>query len=168
MKIFSWRPVVFLLLCTAVTAPATVVAQNSTDLYGGWVIDSWKAPAGQQGAIPQRGLFLFTASGHYSMMFVIGDARPSLPDNPSDAQIAAAYRPFVANSGRYSISGNEIRYEAVVAKDPEYMSQFAPSGGDGNAQTMTFSIKDGMLTLHFGEGGPLQGATAILRRPRAR
>ena len=47
------------------------------------------------------------------------------------------------------------------------MSRFSPAGGEGNAQTMMFSIDDGTLMLTFGEGGPMQGATATLRRPGA-
>ena len=85
--------------------------------------------------------------------------------DPSNGAIAAAYGPFVANSGRYSVSGDEITYEAFVAKDPAYMAGFEPTGGEGNAQTMRFSIDGGALTLRFGEGGPMQGATATLRRP---
>ena len=141
-------------------------AQMSSDLHGGWVIAGWEAGPGQTGPTPQRGLFLFTESGHYSIMYVVGEAREALGQSPSNDDIAAAYGPFVANSGRYTVSGNEITYEAFVAKDPAYMSQFEPTGGEGNAQTMTYSIADdGILTLHFGEGGPMQGATATLRRP---
>jgi hypothetical protein len=99
------------------------------------------------------------------MMFVIGEVREALGDNPSDADVAAAANPFVANSGRYTVSGNEITYEAAIAKDPEYMSQFEPTGGEGNPQTMTFSFEDGTMTLTFGDGGPMQGATATLRKP---
>lgn len=147
--------------------PNTVRAQAPDDLLGGWIIRGWEWPAAAPAdtPVPGRGLFLFTESGQYSMMFVIGEDREALPDDPSDAQIAAAYGPFVANSGRYSVAGNTITYEAFVAKDPEYMSGFAPTGGDGNAQTMTFEISDGTLTLHFDEGGPMGGATATLRRP---
>lgn len=146
--------------------PGAVDAQAPADLVGGWTIRGWEwAGAPADAPVPGRGLFLFTASGQYSIMFVIGDAREALPDDPTDAQVAAAYGPFVANSGRYSVSGNTITYEAFVAKDPEYMSGFAPTGGDGNSQTMTFEISDGTLTLHFGEGGPMGGATATLRRP---
>ncbi len=149
-----------------ITGPwATTEAQTNSDLLGGWVIDSWTAPGGQTGLVPESGLFLFTESGQYSMMYVIGDAREALGANPTDAGIAAAYNPFVANSGRYSVSGSEVTYEAFVAKDPAYMSEFGPTGGEGNAQTMTFNIDDGILTLSFGEGGPMQGATATLRRP---
>ena len=169
MNTNAWRVAGGLLLGIAVAGSfAGVEGQASTELYGGWVVSGWEWPAGVTAPAPQRGLFMFTESGHYSMMFVIGEERKALSDDPSDAEIAAAYNPFVANSGRYSVSGNVITYEAFVAKDPEYMSQFAPTGGDGNAQTMTYGIADGVLTLHFGEGGPMGGATATLRRPRAR
>ncbi len=146
---------------------AGVEAQAGSDLLGGWVIAEWEAAEGQTGPTARRGLFMFTESGHYSMMFVIGDARQPVGAEPSDADLAAAYGPFVANSGRYSVSGNSITYEAFVAKDPAYMAGFGPSGGDGNAQTMTYGVEDGILTLTFGEGGPMSGATARLRRPGA-
>ena len=140
-------------------------AQTDPALVGGWVIADWEAAEGQTGPTPQRGLFIFTESGHYSIMYVIGDARADTGADPSDADLAAAYRPFVANSGRYMVSGNEVTYEAFMAKDPAYMSRFAPTGGEGNAQTFTYTVGDGTVTLKFGEGGPMSGATATLRRP---
>ena len=153
-------------LSIGITGPwATAEAQTNSDLLGGWVIASWTAPSGQTGPVPERGLFLFTESGNYSIMYVVGEAREALAENPTDAGIAASYNPFVANSGRYMVSENEVTYEAFVAKDPAYMSRFGPTGGEGNAQTMTFNIDDGTLTLSFGEGGPMQGSTATLRRP---
>ena len=167
MKITA-RLFVSIILCgIGITGPwASAAAQANSDLLGGWVITNWEAPDGQAGPTPQRGLFLFTESGHYSMLFVIGEARSALGANASDADVVAAYSPFVANSGRYTVAGGEITYEAFVAKDPAYMSQFEPTGGEGNAQTMTFSVDDDTLTLSFGaEGGPMQGATATLVRP---
>jgi hypothetical protein len=168
MKIGTRRCATALLLGLALgVRPGAVEAQAPADLLGGWIIAGWEWPAAApaDAAVPQRGLFLFAESGQYSMMFVIGEPRPALPDNPTDADVAAAYGPFVANSGRYTVSGNTITYEAFVAKDPAYMARFAPIGGEGNEQTMTFEISDGTLTLHFGEGGPMGGATATLRRP---
>jgi hypothetical protein len=164
----SARPILsILLLGAAIGGPwTTIEAQTNSDLHGGWVIVGWEAPSGQTGPTPERGLFVFTATGHYSMMFVIGGDREALAASPSDADIAAAYGPFVANSGRYTVSENEITYEAFVAKDPAYMSQFAPTGGAGNAATIMFSVDDGTLTLNFPDGdGPMQGATATLVRP---
>lgn len=146
----------------------TLAGQAPADLLGGWIIAGWEAPSGREGPVPQRGLFVFSESGHYSMMFVIGEARAALPQDPTDADIAAAYGPFVANSGRYSVSGNTITYEAFVAKDPAYMSRFAATGGEGNAQTMTFEIVEGRLTMTFAEGGPMAGSKATLRRPPGR
>ena len=108
--------------------PGDVEAQASSDLYGGWIITGWEWPDGVEAPTPRAGLFVFTESGHYSIMFVMGEARTALADSPSDADIAAAYNPFVANSGRYSVSGSTISYEAYVAKDPEYMSRFEATG----------------------------------------
>ena len=153
----------FAMLCAYSAAPAA--AQAGSDLYGGWVISGWQAPEGQEGPVPQRGLFMFTESGHYSMMYVIGEARAPLSDEPTDADIAASYNPFIANSGRYSVSGSEVTYEAFVAKDPAYMSLFEGTGGAGNPQSFTYSLVDGVLTLRFDDNGPMQGSTATLRRP---
>jgi len=167
MKTSTRLCVIALLFGLAVgVRPGAVEAQAPSDLVGGWTIRGWEwAGAPADAPVPGKGLFLFTESGQYSIMFVIGEDRAALGDDPTDAQIAAAYGPFVANSGRYSVSGNTITYEAFVAKDPAYMSRFAPMGGEGNQQTMTFEISDGTLTLQFGEGGPMAGATARLRRP---
>ncbi|MGI9625559.1 MAG: hypothetical protein ACR2QM_01875 [Longimicrobiales bacterium] len=157
--------VIGLTLCSIA---GTAEAQTDAALLGGWVIAEWEAPDGRDGPVPQRGLFVFTESGHYSMMFVFGGARAALEANPSDAQIAAAYNPFVANSGRYSVSGAEVTYEAFVAKDPAYMAGFAGTDGAGNAQTITYGVADGRLTLTFPEGdGPMGGAKVTLRRPGA-
>ena len=167
MKISARLLVSTLFLGVAIGGPwSTIEAQTDSDLHGGWIITNWEGPAGQTGPTPQLGLFLFTETGHYSMMFVIGDDRAALGADPTDAEVAAAYGPFVANSGRYTVSGNEITYEAFIAKDPAYMAGFAPTGGEGNATVMTFSIDEGTLTLNFSDGdGPMQGSTATLVRP---
>ena len=165
MRIVERLTAPIVLLALALLMPVAAQGQSASELHGGWTIRDWQAPEGQTGAVPQRGLFVFTESGHYSIMYVIGEPREALGEDPSDAAIAAAYGPFIANSGRYSVSGDEITYEAFVAKDPAYMSRFEPTGGEGNAQTIRFSIEDGTLTLSFGEGGPMGGAQATLRRP---
>lgn len=145
--------------------PAAVAAQSASDIHGGWVIAEWQGPEGQEGPVPGRGLFLFTETGHYSIMFVIGEGREAVPADPSDADLAAAYGPFVANSGRYTVEGNTVTYEAFVAKDPAYMSRFAPTGGEGNEQSFTYRMEDGALILTFGDGGPMNQSVATLRRP---
>lgn len=165
MRICSRTAAATLVLLFTVLAPWSATAQTNSDLHGGWIIAEWQAAEGQTGPVPERGLFVFTATGYYSMMYVIGENREALPASPSEADIAAAYGPFVANSGRYMVDGNQINYEAFVAKDPAYMLRFEPTGGEGNMQSFGFSIDDGVLTLEFGDGGPMQGAKATLRRP---
>lgn len=138
---------------------------DAQELNGGWIIADWEWAEGADRPAPSRGIFLFTESGHYSIQFVIGEPREALGPEASDADIAAAYGPFVSNAGRYTVSGNTITYEAYVAKDPAYMSSFAPTGGEGNEQTIEFSFSGDSLMLTFGEGGPMGGATATLMRP---
>ena len=142
-------------------------AEEAQGIHGGWVVSEWSAPEGA--LMPaERGLFLFTESGHYSMMWVPTADRPALPEEePSDEELAAAYMTFVANSGRYSVSGNLITYEAYMARDPAYMSRFEPMGGEGNARDMTYTLNDdGTLTLEFSADDVFgAGTRAILRRP---
>lgn len=140
-------------------------AQDSSDLAGGWIVTSWTDADGTVHDQPQPGLFLFTATGQYSMMYVPGDEpRPRYEgESQTDAETLEAYRSFVANSGRYSVEGNTITYEAYVAKDPNYMADWNLAEA-GNAVTMTFSFADGRLTLEW-TSGRSQGTKATLRRP---
>lgn len=136
-------------------------AQGNSELTGAWLIASSETADGEVNSEPQRGLYMFTASGHYSIMFVSGGqprAEFESQQGPTDAEKATAFDSFVANSGRYSVEGDQLSYEAYMAKNPNYMASF---GADGdNARTMTFTIDDGMLTLRFGNG-----ASVTLRRP---
>ena len=142
-------------------------AEEAQGIHGGWVVSEWSQPEGV--LMPaERGLFLFTESGHYSMMWVPTADRPDLPEEePSDEELAAAYMTFVANSGRYSVSGNLITYEAYMARDPAYMSGFEPMGGEGNVRSLTYTLNDdGTLTLEFVPDDVFQAGTrAVLRRP---
>lgn len=68
---------------------------------------------------PQPGLFLFTATGQYNITYVQGtEPRPNLPEEPTDPQFGVAYVPFTSNAGRYRIDGDQLTYEACVAKHP--------------------------------------------------
>jgi hypothetical protein len=155
----------FVLLCVIFAGPGvSVEAQTNSELFGGWIVTNWEDADGQDAPVPGVGLFLYTESGQYSMMFVTGEARKATGDDPTDADLAAAYNGFIANSGRYSVTGGEIMYEAAVAKDPAYMSQFEPLGGEGNAATLMFRVEGDTLTLEFGGDGPMEGWTATLRR----
>ena len=151
----------------------TAQAQGSSELAGAWIVTSRTLPDGEVNSSPQRGLYVFTESGHYSIMYVTGnEARPQLSGEqplgtPTDAEKVAAYDNFIANSGRYSVDGDEIIIEAYVAKNQNYMAAFSAQDRT-NAATMTFSIEDGSLTLRrtSGFGGWGVGGSVTLRRPR--
>ena len=153
-----------LVLCLAVCGVwRSAEAQATSELTGAWIVTSWVTPAGEVDSEPQRGLFMFTASGHYSIMYVLGD-QPRAEwsgDTQTDAEKVEAYDSFVANSGRYSVEGNQITYEAAMAKNPNYMAAFGPDGA--NASTVEFSIQDNALTWRFTSGNAT-GATATFRR----
>jgi hypothetical protein len=154
-----------LLLAAASGSWHSAEAQVSPELAGGWIVTSWTTPDGSVDSAPQRGLFLFTASGQYSMMYVPGsEPRPRYEgETQTDAEILTAYGSFVANSGRYSVEGNTITYEAYLAKDPNYMADWNAQEA-GNARELTYSINDGILTLTWGDGRN-PGLIATLRRP---
>jgi len=155
-----------LLLATALSGVwHTAEAQGSAELAGGWIVTSWTAPDGTVDEQPQRGLFVFSATGQYSIMYVLGDeARPRYEgETQTDAETLAAYASFVANSGRYTVDGNNLMTEAYLAKDPNYMADWN-ADEPGNAFNVTFSITDGILTLEFLDGFN-EGRKATLRRP---
>ena len=171
MKLRAHLAVSILVLGLALSGPwVTAEAQSNSDLAGAWLVTGWESADGEVNSSPQRGLFVFTASGHYSIMYVPGSEPRAeyAGETQTEAEILAAYGSFIANSGRYSIEGDQITYEASMAKDPNYMAGFAPTGGDGNAQVMNFSLENGVLTLTWPVGGGAfsnQGQKATLSRP---
>jgi hypothetical protein len=142
---------VFVLLALTASLQA-LSAQSYDDLAGGWIVQSRTAADGTVNENPQRGLYLFTATGQYSMMFVnTAEPRPDLTEDATDAQLLEAWESITANSGRYRLSGNQLTYEAWVAKWPTYMNAWDTSTG-GNAITVTMSMEDGRLTLAWEDG----------------
>ncbi len=104
-------------LSTATLALDEVAAQEAASIQGAWVFTS-------EDDSNQRGLLVFTER-HYSMMFVASDSeRATYPDDRemTDPEILEAYGSFVANSGRYSMEGDEVTLEAYMAKNPNYMA----------------------------------------------
>lgn len=152
------------ILCLALGAtPDAAHAQGSPELAGGWIVTSWTSPDGEVNSEPQRGLFVFTESGHYSIMYInTSEPRGELSETSGDADRLAAYDAITANSGRYRVEGTAITYEAYVAKHPNYMAGFMTE--EGNAVTMTYALEDGILTLEWTSGNGA-GRKATLRRP---
>jgi hypothetical protein len=153
----------FLALAALFGATSPAAAQSDSTLEGGWVITSWTSPDGETNAEPQRGLFMFTNTGHYSMLYM-SQERSELGENATDADRSAAYNGFTANSGRYRATGGQLTYEAFVAKDPGYMANFGDNAANGIS--VTYSVNaDGILSLKW-TGGRAAGRSATLRRGR--
>ena len=99
------------------------------------------------------------------MMYVPGsEPRPRYEgEAQTDEETLEAYGSFVANSGRLTVAGNRITYEAYMAKDPNYMGDWNVED-PGNPVNVTYSISDGILTLTWVDGRT-PGMKATLRRP---
>ena len=77
--------------------------------------------------------------------------RKPYPDKPMDQDKAAAFDPFVANSGTYEVKGSQLLTQPAVAKNPNVMT------GKGGASEVRF---DGPNTVVITGGGP-GGKTAV-------
>ena len=83
--------------------------------------------------VEQPNLTIFT-DGHYATLNVFGDEpRAQLPDDPTDEQVLAAWRPFGANAGTYEVSGSELTTTVLVAKNPN-------ATANQNTNTSSFEV----------------------------
>ena len=139
-----------ILLSTSVLVAWVAVPTHPEGIEGTWLVTS-------DDESHQRGVFLFTSDGSYSMMFVRGDEpRGALGEDPTDSERLASAGELTANSGRVTIEGNEIRYEAYMANSAAYMSRWPD-----NDVTATFARDgDDRMTLTMANGRVFQ-----LRRP---
>jgi hypothetical protein len=142
MRRFVGILAVFAILATATVAWRAIPNQAST-LSGAWLLASVTDTAGNVNEAPQPGLAVITGT-HYSMMYVNGnERRERYPgDSPTNTERLAAYNTFIANSGRYEVDGDQLTFQAYVAKDPNYMGDWPDNG-----VTVTFQV-DGD-TLHW-------------------
>jgi hypothetical protein len=165
MRLITKTPLAFALLAVLAMATSSLHAQNSADLDGAWIVTSWTAPDGTVNDSPQRGVFIFAVTredgGSYSIMYV-GGSEPRAEyeiGEQTDEDRLAAYASFTANTGRLQIEGNELTYEAYVAKDPNYMATF-----EDNGVTVGWKVEDDILTLTY-TSGRQAGLVATFRRP---
>ena len=139
--------VLLFLAASFLATPAIGIAQDESPIQGAWIVSGATFADGTARQSPQPGLYIFTST-HYSMMYVPGDEpRADLGEEPTDAETVAAYGPFVANSGRYEVSGDEITTRAYVAKYPNYMHAWPD-----NTSTYSFAVDGDQMQLTFGSG----------------
>lgn len=126
-----------------ILALAGSAAAQESSIVGSWITASWE---GQDDFQP--GLLIFTET-NYSIMFVLPGMTRERYDGEriTDAEMVAAYNTLVANSGRYTRSGDEITTEAYVTLNPNYMADW----GD-NHVTYTFRVEGDMLHFTWPEG----------------
>lgn len=108
-------------------------------IVGSWIATEWEGQAGEA----QPGLLIFTDT-HYSMMFVPGGMTRAQysGETMTDADMVAAFSTLVANSGRYTQSGNQITTEAYVTLNPNYMARWG-----ANQLTYIFRVEGDTLYL---------------------
>ena len=140
-----------------------VAAQDASALNGAWVVTGWSNADGEANPSPQRGLYIFVVTredgGNYSLMWVPGSeprAEFANQQEPTDQEKLSAYDSFIANSGRLIVEGDQITFDAYMAKNPNYMAAFGES-----LVVVTWKIEGGTLTLEYATSGN----TVTLRKP---
>jgi len=120
------------------------IRAQEPSIVGAWITDSWEGHEGD----PQPGLLIFTEA-NYSMMFVpAGMTREQYTsEEMTEADMVEAFRTLVANSGRYTLSGDQITTEAFVALNPNYMASWGE-----NHLIYTFRIEGDILHLTWPAG----------------
>jgi len=128
----------------------------TNELIGVWKATEVKYPQmdyvdAQTITDPQPRLYIFTKK-HYSQMEVTGDKpRADLPEEPTEAQIAAAYRQFRANSGTYEVTGLTITFLPILAKSPNATNSPRPFSADykfeGDSLIILYSVSSGLIEI---------------------
>jgi hypothetical protein len=127
VKIIACMLFVFALLAVSCGSPQTeeaVVAPEeataSNPLVGVWKITeiTGTGPEAETITDPQPGFFIFTKKYLSNVGVSSNTPRPELPENPTDAQLLEAWRPFDAGVGTYEVDGNTMTTHSLVTKNP--------------------------------------------------
>jgi hypothetical protein len=155
-RIFS-----ILTILAIVSAASQTAAAQDVSVQGAWVLTATADSAGNTNDATLPGLFVFTST-HYSMMFAIGDEprQRYTTEAPTDADMIAAYKTFVANSGRYQVDGDKVTMRAYLAKNPNYMGNWPDNATSASVHlagdTMHWTWGNGsMFTFRRSEGTPV-------------
>ena len=79
------------------------------------------------------------------------EARAELPEDPTDEQLLAAWRPFFARAGTYEVKGHEIHTKVIVGKNPNATAEQEENSAsfevDGDTMFQTFTNDAGTVTF---------------------
>ena len=96
---------------------------------------------------PQPSILLFTA-GHYAIVSIRGsEPRETLPEEPTDEQLLAAWRRFRASAGTYEVHGNEIHMKVIVHRNPNLTAEQAERSStfEVDGDTMVRTLSNGVV-----------------------
>src|SRR5579884_2131030 len=108
-------------LLTILLVAAASAQPVHSPLKGVWKVTSYIAGDGQTYTM-QPGLYIFTEK-YFSIVATANDKpRPdSDPSKATDAEIVASWRPLIAQSGTYEISGRTVTMHPTISKIPSRM-----------------------------------------------
>ena len=120
-RCLNLRPL--LLLSVLALTPMLASAQSLEGVWRGTRMMTEGGPnAGTISGSDVQPRLLFYTQDHFSLVFVNGaEARPLIPQDPTDADLVAAWGPFNAQAGTYEVNGSTITYHVVVAQFPNGM-----------------------------------------------
>lgn len=119
---------------------------READLVGTWELVAWENVAGDGTTTPfggasSTGRLVYTPDGFMSAHIAFGDRPLSGTGDPlggSDERLLAAFRTFIAYSGRYRVEGDEAVHDVDLSLWPDWV---------GQQQRRTVSWEDGLLVL---------------------
>lgn len=100
------------------------------------------------------GIVIFTKK-YYSWVDFHGESLPELPEEPTDAQVAAVYNQLAAGAGTYEMEGSSLKRNPIVTKNPNQMSSgeaypFDEYAFEGDILTMSWMLENQIrYTLKF-------------------
>ena len=126
-----------------------IMTTNATAVEGVWKLVHVTTAEGDFDS-PQPSILLFTA-GHYAVVSVRGtEPRETLPEEPTDEQLLAAWRRFRASAGTYEVSGNEIHTKVIVARNPNATAEQAERSStfEVDGDTMVRTLGNGVVVTY--------------------
>ena len=139
-----------ILICIALLSISIIVPSvfaQGDNLKGVWKIIEIK----RLGENPQIIKFhrpssvIFTKK-YFSLVNVHGEIVPDLPENPTDSQLAAAYKQLTVVTGSYEVKNSTINYKVEVSQVPNRT---------GNTGQWDFRFEGDILILHT-EKAPIE------------
>ena len=73
-----------------------------------------------------------------------GESLPALPEEPTDAQVAAVYSQLTALAGTYEINGSSIAVPIIVSMNPNDLSS-------GETYNCEYALEGDVLTISWTE-----------------